>query len=37
MLRLDDHLSRGTPPAEALMKARGDAEISSAFVCFGAG
>jgi CHAT domain-containing protein len=37
MLSLDTHLTNGTPPAEALMNAQAGAEISSAFVCFGAG
>src|SRR5262249_39519576 len=37
MLRLDHELTNHTPPAEALMRAQKGAEISCAFVCFGAG
>jgi hypothetical protein len=39
MLALDDELLRGTPPAEALVRARaGDERLTAAaFVCFGAG
>jgi hypothetical protein len=40
MLALDDELSGGAPPAQALVRAReraGDLVAGAAFVCFGAG
>jgi CHAT domain-containing protein len=39
MLALDGELLRGTPPAEALVRARARDErlTAAAFVCFGAG